>query len=890
MPWDCAAPPEFAPLVRGRPEGRRRGTVTSWLDMALLGAVDSALAGVVFLVPALLGGRIALGDLVLMGLAAGAAATWCLRQALRRQAGWHVCGIEGLLLAAVGVVGLQLVRFPPAVLRFLSPLVAESLPLWCTGGTNTGALGTWSTLSLDPVATREGLLLLVAFALLIVTAVQRIRTLDDIERVLGWIAVATVSMAAVALVQYLTRSEKFLGFYEYPYSLACRNLQGTFTNRNHFAQFIALGLGPLAYCSLSAIDPRRSQPRAARDRFRGGLWLVALGFSAFVGLLSLSRGGTVAMLVATLVGLAVLGRRAGTRRLWVWRLGAAAMLVVACLGIHGSNALSERLDTFQSLETLDQRQGRRLLWKANLAAMAQSLWLGTGLGSHREVCPMYVDAALLNHGIEYTHAESGYFQVASEGGLAGLLVVVAALGLCGAWCVVAYRRARSDRSRLCLAAIAPGLAANAAHAAVDFVWFVPGCMVVVAVLAACAARLRTLAGEGGSPRPERTVPTAVWLAAAGCLVVAGAAMVRDRYTAVRAEPYWHRSVALQRTAERQQGPQRRETLEDLARNLEAVIEHRPEFARAHARLAAVHLQLFDHTDDPSFRPISVHDVCQAAEASRFASSGDLHAWLARAFPDRQHHLWAAWCHARQAIGLCPLEGEAYVCLAALAFLEGPRSPGADAYLDQAVRVRPHDGDVLLAAGQHAVVRGQFDKAIEHFEAAFHTGPKAQRKVIDLVAGRLPVAFVLDHFQPDREGLERMLSCYRSQRFDEDARIVALRYAEAACGAARTAAGSAAAKLWLAAAEAFGEAGDAARRLECLRQAVGAAPGCYEARYALAACLHEARDFEAAHEHLLWCVRRAPEDRKLRAMIEANTDGRLRGPTSAWRPSECTIPR
>ncbi|MCR4411188.1 MAG: tetratricopeptide repeat protein, partial [Thermoguttaceae bacterium] len=94
----------------------------------------------------------------------------------------------------------------------------------------------------------------------------------------------------------------------------------------------------------------------------------------------------------------------------------------------------------------------------------------------------------------------------------------------------------------------------------------------------------------------------------------------------------------------------------------------------------------------------------------------------------------------------------------------------------------------------------------------------------------------------------------------------------------------------AAAEAFGEAGDAARRLECLRRAVGAAPGCYEARYALATSLHEAREFEAAHEHLLWCLRRAPEDHQLRAMIEANADGRLRGPASAWRPSECTIPR
>ncbi len=890
MPWDRVRPPELPTLVGARPAGCRRGTAAPWLDAALVRAVDSALAGAVFLVPAILGGRIALGEFVFVALAAGAAATWCLRQALRHQAGWYFCGIEWVLLAAVGLVALQLMPLPPAVLCALSPLVAERLPLWSAAETNAGALGAWSTISLDPVATRQGLLLMAAFAMLILTAVQRIRTLDDIERMLRWIAVATVAMAAVALVQYLVGSDKFLGFYEHPYSRACRHLQGTFTNRNHFAQFIALGLGPLAWCSLGALRPRRDPPWAMPARFRGGLWLVALGFSLFAGLLSLSRGGAMAMLVATLVGLAVLGGRANARRAWGWRLGAAAALVLACLGIHGYQAVSERLDTFQSLETLDQRQGRRLLWKANLAAMAQSPWLGTGLGSHREVCPMYLDAGLQNHGIEYTHAESGYFQVASEGGGAGLLVVLAALGLGAAWCIAACRRARSDRSRLCLAAIAPGLAANAAHAAVDFVWYVPGCMVVVAVLAACAARLRTLAGEAEPPRPERTLPAAIWFAAAGCMVVAAAATVRDQYAAVRAEPFWHRSVTLARDVERQQGPQRRKTLDALARNLEAVIELRPDDARAHARLAAVHLQLFDHTDDPAFRPLSVHDVCQAAEASQFASSGDLHAWLSRAFPDRHHHLAAAWRHARQAVGWCPLEGEAYLCLAALAFLDGPSSPGPDAYLAQALRVRPCDGDVLLAAGQHAVVRGQFDKATEYFRAAFHTGPKAQRQVIDLVAGRLPVAFVLDYFQPDREALERMRSCYRSQRRHEDARIVAARYAEASCGAARAAVGPAAANLWLAAAEAFGEAGNTAKRLECLRRAVGAAPAWYEARYALAASLHEAGEFDAAHEHLLWCLRRAPEDQTLRAMIEANTDGRLRGPSSAWRTSECTIPR
>ena len=125
--------------------------------------------------------------------------------------------------------------------------------------------------------------------------------------------------------------------------------------------------------------------------------------------------------------------------------------------------------------------------------------LGTGVGSFREVYPRYTDA-LLDDDLEYTHAENCYLQIAVETGVAGLALTLAGIVLCVAWCIARRQAIRSHAIEVCAAAIAGSLAAAAAHAMVDFVWYVPACMAMVAMLAACALRVRQLArrrAEGG---------------------------------------------------------------------------------------------------------------------------------------------------------------------------------------------------------------------------------------------------------------------------------------------------------------------------------------------------------------------------------------------------------
>ena len=111
----------------------------------------------------------------------------------------------------------------------------------------------------------------------------------------------------------------------------------------------------------------------------------------------------------------------------------------------------------------------------------------------------------------------------------------------------AGRRSGAQRSLLCFAAIVPALAASLLHSLVDFVWYVPGLMVVVVVLAACACRLwqgiepggmggLPAVGDSGAgklplPPAERTVPRVAWLTAGLCLLAVGVLMAKNRFSA-----------------------------------------------------------------------------------------------------------------------------------------------------------------------------------------------------------------------------------------------------------------------------------------------------------------------------------------------------------------------
>ena len=83
--------------------------------------------------------------------------------------------------------------------------------------------------------------------------------------------------------------------------------------------------------------------------------------------------------------------------------------------------------------------------------------------------PVYVEKPTSR---EFTHAENGYLQVASEIGLPGVLILIATLIQCGYWCYSAMRLGVENRTLFKLAVgVTAALAASLTHSVVDFVWY-----------------------------------------------------------------------------------------------------------------------------------------------------------------------------------------------------------------------------------------------------------------------------------------------------------------------------------------------------------------------------------------------------------------------------------
>ncbi len=214
---------------------------------ALAWIVEGSLAGCIFAVPFALGGRHPLGEALLVAFALAAAVAWGARQCLEIEATWRRTPGLGLWLAGLVVVAVQITPLPSAVTGWLQPAMRHWLPLWVGGADEKPFLGPWNTLSLTPAETRSALVVLLAYGLLFVITVQRTRSIEDLERLLRWTALAAVAMAIFGLVQYFTANGRFFWFSEQPYATTAYNVKGSFTNRNHFAHFLALGLGPLTW-------------------------------------------------------------------------------------------------------------------------------------------------------------------------------------------------------------------------------------------------------------------------------------------------------------------------------------------------------------------------------------------------------------------------------------------------------------------------------------------------------------------------------------------------------------------------------------------------------------------------------------------------------------------
>jgi len=331
-------------------------------------------------------------------------------------------------------------------------------------------------------------------------------------------------------------------------------------------------------------------------------------------------------------------------------------------------------------------------------------------------------------------------------------------------------------------------------------------------------------------------------------------------------------------------------IKNLIAELEQVVRLDPTRAEARLQLAGTYLLLFECIQQSSARntmPLSA--IREAAISARFESRAELDAWLHRAVGEHVEYLDLAYHHTRRALRLCPLEGAGYLYLGQLSFLEGVGSRRATGdCVAQAVRVRPHDGGVLISAGQEAAIDGSVDRAIAYWQRAFRLGPVYQRVLVRRLAGKVcpedlqaDLDFFLDTFEPELATVRQLESVYASLEGGRQIGRLRDRHARLArAEAERCGEPAAACRLWMEARLAHLRRGRAGAATDCLREAVRNDPNDPTARHRLAMSLLGQRQYGEATAHLEWCLARKPEDRSLQIALRKCTKDRLRHPESA----------
>ncbi len=860
--------------------------------------VDVSLLASLFVVPCLLGGRIALGQLALAVCAACAAWGWSAGILLGRRPTWTVTWVEPLLLAVIGLGLLQITPLPLMLLNVLSPHHRALLPLWSVTADGGNPLGEWRTLSLHLGETREALITGLSYVLLFYVATQRLRRVQDIERMLRWVASASAAMALFGVVQWLSNNGKFFWFYDYPLTDTEHRLKGAFTNRNHFAQFLVLGCAPLLWWILRLLEVRAADSnrfgspqstKANKDTQLAGL-LLLLGLVVFAVLFSLSRGGMVALCVSLVVMLGALLRIGVLSLRVVSTLLGTAAIVGSLFLMLGYDKVSDRLDNWQS-------ESRWTIWQANVQLAGDFPLFGAGLGSHVEAYPLYLDVPFAE--TEFTHAENSYLQIASESGLLGLGLALVSGACCAAWCLRSLRATSDRRIRMLAATIAASLAANGVHALFDFVWYVPGLMTVVMLLAACARRLDqiSLVDIAASRLPHsveqdavRSVPRGLGVLTAAATFCVAVWSFPHLSQAASAEPYWfdYLKIALPQRAGNPSASSGDSAVDKDQQSEQAVVtnfkrcltalnqvtKRNPDHARAHLRLATAYLTAFEHLQGNNDNPMKLADLRDAALASHFESVDAMRQWLQRAVGPNLKYLDAAVSHSRQAVQLCPLQGQGYVQLAELLFLEDldPKHPRA--LLTQAELVRPHSAQVQFVIGREALNDGRLDDALKSWKMAFHHQRSYREQILNLLVGTVPPNAILENLEPDLAALEQLEVRYRDQP-SADHVVIARAYAEMLKSDASLPGCDQPIERLLAAAAMHVSLQDVNDADACFRRAIEIDRGAFSARLKYGVFLYEYHQFARAAEHLKWCARINPDDDSIRQLAEEATSRSLR---------------
>jgi O-antigen ligase len=585
---------------------------------------------------------------------------WAARALLQGRLTWRHCPVA-VCLAGLFLLGVvQLAPLPRGALTRLSPAAAglygellpgerEALPPPAILPDVPLAAG--KSLSLYPAGTRAELVRLLAVFLLFAAVRSNVAS----PAALGRLAVAaTANGAALSLFALLQvfSAPRLTVYWALPVAAESAPF-GPFICRNHFPFYVNICIGLAAGLLLA----RRARWRAAPDLLHDppALWVgLALALMLAAVVLSLSRGGLIALACAGGVGLLWGAARSSRPVRWGGALLTAA-LGLGLLAWLGPETLRERLSTLWQGDALEQ--GRAEIWADVLPAIRDYPLCGTGYGTFEHVELVYRDSPA-RKGWVFEHAHNDYLEALVEGGPVRLLLSMAAVLFVYRLGWRALRHFRGQATEGLLLGTLVGFTTVVVHSAVDFGLHIPAIAVLATVVAAHIAAL------GERLRAPGTAAAPGW--GARLATVTGAVTAVALALLLGSEGWRMAAAESLRLAARSRGGDEGLPL------MEAATATAPERAALQFEAGQAYASRYDQA------------LAQAAD-----SEGRQRA--------ARDYLWPALAHFAQARDLCPLSAKAHLRLAV--HRDGfARADSRNAYLARAGRLLPSDPELHDLAG------------------------------------------------------------------------------------------------------------------------------------------------------------------------------------------------
>jgi tetratricopeptide (TPR) repeat protein len=789
------------------------------------------------------------------------------------------------LLGIVQVTPLSrstLTRLAPATARLyerLLPTEPEVLPGTAERGSTPAPPG--STLSLYPAATRRDVLRLLAIFLLFVLVRNNLASAPALRR-LSVVAVANAAaLSAFALVQYFTSRHNTL-YWTWP---SDGEVFGPFVCRNHFSFYVnlcvGLGLGLiLDFANRDEVEERGwSSPFAFLQDPRV-LWTgAALTLMLGAVVLSLSRGGFLALLAATTVGLLLAARRA-PRSVPLGALAVVAGLAFLVIGSFGLGRVQARLATVTGGTAF--HENRLPMWSRVLPSVADFPLWGSGYGTF-DFVELLTRRTAEDTGYLYEHAHNDYLEALLEGGLVRLVLSLLAI----AFVFVAGSRALRRHAGQSGAGLALGalfaFTTLVVHSFVDFGLHLPAIALFAAVVSA------QLCGLGEDPADkEHSFRLGGVAPLAGALTAAALALVLAagdwRYERVE---HWHH-VATQWSAVG--GKKGRE--QALAA-LEVAAALAPESGRLHAQIGKAQLDLLHEGTDRLVRSGQFAGVAQTilSLAPTTGSAGSAQAPLValaswqvsseaqqKVISDQvvqleKEHVAPALRHLLLARDTCPLLADVQLQLA-LNVAKFDQAEPRSAYLARIKLLAPDDPDQWYLCGLQEHFDGDDSRGWESWRRSLELSDRHLSEVVERASKMSDVADALNQALPERPALwlAAASQLYPGAQQTAERRLL-LEKALALLGAPP---GPRTPDEWHTQATLCAALGQPERALSAFQRALDRDPRQLGWRYELARLLYEQRRLQDARRELLTIIAEQPGNGQARELLDTVAHELARG--------------